>query len=73
MFNFSVTRPGSVVPVLHLRHPTSCIQTRFQALHVLPIGTRGAGTACGGVERFLLLFLFLSLFLFLFLFLTETN
>ena len=32
---------------------------------MLPIGTRGAGTAGGGVKGFLLLFLFLFLFLFL--------
>ena len=55
--NHCVTHPASAIPVLHLRHPTSCIQTRLKALHVLPIGTRGACTACGGVEGFLFLFL----------------
>ena len=44
---------------LHLRFQHRAYSTRFQALHVLPIGTRGAGTACGGVEGFLFLFLFL--------------
>jgi len=54
--------PTQAVPLQFFTHVSDRVySTRFQALHVLPIGTRGAGTACDGVEGFLFLFLFLTM------------